>query len=441
MGNIINISTLENWRNQYRYGLYGHKLITVGGEVYTRHFIVIKNRFDIIVRFTGLHNYVGVYDGKVFAPLVSDAETKLRYVCMLLNYVLVENYSKYRIDHVFKINREVLEFFFRDYAQEILPNGKHRGKQSVEKCVHAVTMFFRKLRRKFGFTVLLSESDLVTEATVFDKRGRVKQRKHPAFQVRGFISCDTVFRDLPTKAFQTLLNLAFRYTPDIAFALCLQAFAGLRAGEAMNVRQESSPLGNGIIFTYFEDEARKVEIDLTRELPLRGDGVIVGKIKKERKQCVYPPFIKVFCYGYERHKAFLASKRFEAKYCPMFINSKGLAMTYDDYARRFAALIDNHLRPVLLKSDDHECRIYGQLLYENKLGLHTLRHWFSVQLVLYGEDIAQIQYWRGDSNPESALLYLQNKGDLMRELEACGNLLADLLMNCGEKEFERFEKP
>lgn len=50
-----------------------------------------------------------------------------------------------------------------------------------------------------------------------------------------------------------------------------------------------------------------------------------------------------------------------------------------------------------------------------------------------GEDIAGLQYWRGDSNPESALLYLQNKGDLMRELSAANDLLADFMMTEGEK--------
>jgi len=58
----------NNWRIQYRYGLYSHKLIAANGEVYARHFIVVKNRYGLIARFTRLHNYVGVYDGKVFAP-------------------------------------------------------------------------------------------------------------------------------------------------------------------------------------------------------------------------------------------------------------------------------------------------------------------------------------------------------------------------------------
>ena len=439
MSRVIELSGYSGWRKEYRYALYAHRLIAQNGEVYTRHFIVIKNRFGLIVRFTRLHNYVGVYDGKIFAPLVSNAETKMRYVCMMLNYVLIENFHKFRVDHVFAINREALDGFFRDYAQKPLEDGRYRGKQSIEKCVHAVTLFFRRMRHKFGASVLLKESDLVIETTVYGKHSKPRQQKRPAFQVKGFPGHKTTFRELPTKAFQMLLNLAFRYAPDIAFSLCLQAFAGLRAGEVLNVRQEISPLGSGLFITYFEGDVRKVEIDLTREIPLRSDGVIVAKIKKERKQCVYPPFIKAFTFAYEHHKAYLLSKHFEKSFCPMFINKRGQAMTYDTYASRFSVLVEKHFRPVLLACDDKECRIYGQLLYENKLGLHALRHWYSVQLVLNGEDIAQIQYWRGDTNPESALLYLQNKGDLVRELESVGNVFVEMLMKNGEMEAEIFD--
>ena len=388
----------------------------------------------MIVHFTTLHNYVGIYDDKVFVPLVSDAETKLRYVCVMLNYVLVDNYDRFQIDHVFKVSRESLECFFRDYAQEALPDGSYRGAQSIEKCVRAVVMFFRKLRRRYSTAVLLCEKDLVVETVKRSRHGKPRPQKQPAFQVKGFGSQKNTFRELPTKAFAILLNLAFRYAMDIVFAICLQAFAGLRAGEAMSVRQEGSPLGSGLIVTFVESEVRKIEVDLTREFPLRSDGVICGKIKKERRQCVYPPFIKAFYTAYEYHKAFLAGKTFESDYCPMFINNKGLAMTYDDYYRRFSMLVDNHFRPALLENDDPECRIYGQLLYENKLGLHALRHWYSVQLVLYGEDIAQIQYWRGDKSPESAFEYLQNKGDLVKELESTGEIFTSVLMAQGQAE-------
>lgn len=438
IGGIIINNTIHlpeqagDWRSRYHYGLYSHRLLTQDGIAYTRPFIVVKNTYGVIVRFTNFHNYTGIYENKVFAPITSDAETKLHYICKMLNYVMIEHHADFHIDHVFKVNREALERFFRGYALEQLPGEKHRGAQSIEKCVYAVTAFFWKLRWKFGGYMLLTKEDLYTEKTVFNKYGKAKKRKLPAFQVRGIPQTSDVFRDLPTKAFRILINLAFRYAPDIAFAICLQAFAGLRAGEVCNVRQEGAPMGSGLIFTWIEARVVKVEIDLTRELPMRSDGVICGKIKKERKQCVYPPFLEAFTTAYEHHRKFLITRSFEKEHMPMFINSRDMAMTYDDYARRFTALVDDHFRPVLLECDDTECRIYGQLLYENRLGLHALRHWFSVQLVLHGEDIAQIQYWRGDKNPESAFAYLQDKGDLVGELEAANEFLAEILMERGE---------
>jgi integrase len=150
---------------------------------------------------------------------------------------------------------------------------------------------------------------------------------------------------------------------------------------------------------------------------------------------VYPPFIQAFCAAYEHHKTWLAAHGFEADYCPMFVSENRLAMRYQNYSRRFDKLICR-LRKQLFGSEDPEMRIYGQLLYENRLGLHALRHWFSVQLVLHGEDIAQIQYWRGDRSPESALVYLQNKGDLIRELNAGSELLTDILMSEGAVQFD-----
>ena len=117
--NIINFQTGQSdWRQNYRYSLYNHKLIAANGEVYTRPFIVIKNHYGVIIRFTTLHNYAGIFENKVFVPVTSDSKAKLHYICMMLNYVLIERYVDFRIDHVFKVSREMLERFFRDYATE-----------------------------------------------------------------------------------------------------------------------------------------------------------------------------------------------------------------------------------------------------------------------------------------------------------------------------------
>lgn len=79
------------------------------------------------------------------------------------------------------------------------------------------------------------------------------------------------------------------------------------------------------------------------------------------------------------------------------------------------------IRPILLNSEDREVVEYGMMLMETKISPHIFRHWFSVRLTLYGESIAGLQYWRGDKSPESALLYLQNKGELEKQLRQVSN--------------------
>jgi integrase len=432
--NIISLPLGGINRKDYRYGLYFRKLTAPGGAVYTRPIIVLRNRFGDIVRFTRLHSFAEPFSGSVSAPLTSSSNEKLYHVCAMLNYILIEQYDRFGIDHIFHVNWEAINTFFHIYAYEQSVNGKFRSRETIERCVNNVADFFRRLKSKHGGYVLLEIDELFTEKTGFNRHGQQITKQVPLFQVKHIPHYTETFRELPTKAFKILLNLAFRYAPDIALAICLQAFAGLRAGEVCNVRQECSPVGSGIILTRTGDGLRKVEIDLTRELPMRSDGVFVGKIKRERKQCIYPAFLQAFNTAYGYHRAWLSCKDFEADYCPMFVNSKGLALTYKNYSLRFENLITSHFRKALLGDEDPMMRIYGQLLYENKLGTHALRHWYSVQLVLRGEGIAQIQYWRGDKSPESAFAYLQNKGDLISELEYSGGQLIDLLMDEGAKE-------
>ena len=420
-------------RSTYRYAVYEHKLITTNGLVFPRSLIVIKNRYGVIVCFTGLHKYISkVYRGNnICQPMAADNKAKMHYICSMLNYILVDNYSKFKVNHIFSMSKSILDAYIQGFALAKMSNGKYRGRQSVEKCVYAVTEFFSNLIKKFDGYTLLCKEDLYNEKNIFNNRGKIEKKQFPDFQVRIMPEHKTIFRDIPTKVFEILLNQAFVHAKDIAFAICLQAFAGLRPGEALNVRQDHSPLGCGITITTSEEKIRKAEIDLTVEYILRSDGVVCGRIKKERIQRVHPAFLKPFKVAYKLHNEFLNTRNYESEYCPMFVNNLNMAMTYDDYYNRFKKLITQHLRPLLLNHKNAECRLYGQLLYENSLGLHSLRHWFSVQLVLMGEDIAQIQYWRGDSNPESALYYLQNKGDLIKELSFTNERLAEFMMNGG----------
>lgn len=429
------MNTEENsvWRSHFHYAVYEHRLVAEQAMVYARSFIVIKNQYGVIIRFTNLHKFVGVYENQVFRPITSDAREKMLYVCSMLNYIIIENYEKYGMDHVFEITKSAVSDFFRDFAVQKMTDGRYRGSQSVEKCISSVTLFLRKLCWKYGGYMKLKKDELYTDRMVFTRNGKIQKSKKPDFQVAVIPKESSIFRDIPTKIFEKLVNLAFCYSPGIAFGICIQAFAGLRPGEVCNVRQEGSHQGSGLIITTVDDVVKQIEIDISREYAMRSDGVICGKIKKERKQRVYPPFLSAFGRAYEWHKQYLNGKKYEAEYAPMLVNSKGLAMTYEDYCGKFKKLVEEYLRPELLVSEDAECRIYGQLLYEHSLSPHALRHWYSVQLVLNGEDIAQIQYWRGDTSPQSAFDYLQNKGDLTKELETVNNQLSIFMLEEGKK--------
>ena len=409
-----------------RYGVYTFRTATRDGTVYARSFLVIRNGYGVIVRFTRLQDYAGF---KNYKPITSNAEKKLYYVCGMLNYVLVDHGRRFGIRHVFGITAEMLQEYFDFYASAAKADGVYRSRDSILKCIGAVTAFMANLVWKFGGHMKLSRQDIYRDEIAYDRNGRRYHRAVPLFQAVGMPVRRRIFRDIPYKVFEILIPMAFRYSRDIAFGLCLQAFAGLRAGEVLSVRQECSPLGKGITFTEIGGRVVKAVIDVEQEVLIRDDDVEVSMIKKERLQGVYPAFLKAFCKAYEIHKEYLSGRTFDRDYWPMFINRNGEAMTYESYRIRFHDLVNNHLRPYLIQSADPELRLYGQLLYENQLGTHALRHWFTVQLVLRGEDIGAIQYWRGDSSPDSAFEYLQNKGDLTRELEAAGDRLVELLIS------------
>ena len=67
MAEIIPVNGQSGWRNDYHYAVYEHKLVTADGMTYPRSFIVIKNRYGVIIRFTRLHNFAGAY-GAIVQP-------------------------------------------------------------------------------------------------------------------------------------------------------------------------------------------------------------------------------------------------------------------------------------------------------------------------------------------------------------------------------------
>ena len=82
----------------------------------------------------------------------------------------------------------------------------------------------------------------------------------------------------------------------------------------------------------------------------------------------------------------------------------------------------NEMIPIYLRSDDPELVLFGQTLMERSLSPHVFRHWFTVQLVLSGiNNPGILMKLRGDSSPESALTYIDSKGDLLKQYSKITN--------------------
>ena len=235
-----------------RYAVYSVRNTMKDGLIYTRSFIVVKNGYNVITRFTRFQEYAGIYVHGTYKPITATPETKLHFICHFLNYALVDHGSEFGLRHVFGVTKPMLEQFFSHYALEKQPDGSYRCQESVERCISTVTDFMSRLCSRFDGYMELSKSELYEEHTHMTRKGQIVRKQIPDFQVDGIPSADGPFRDMPTKVMEILLPMAFRYTEDIAFGLCLQAFAGLRAGEVCNVRQECSPLGAGIRFVEVE---------------------------------------------------------------------------------------------------------------------------------------------------------------------------------------------
>jgi len=214
----------------------------------------------------------------------------------------------------------------------------------------------------------------------------------------------------------------------------LSAFGGLRPSEACNVRRADSPLGAGMLFDVIDGELARVEIDISEELNIRSDLHSVGNIKKERRQQIPDIFLGAFRDSYNIYVNHIKNKKYEKDYGAFTVNKQGKAMTCDSYRKKFQTIIRDEMIPIYLASDDPEMVIYGRILMEHKLSPHVFRHWFTVQLVLSGIDNpGELMYWRGDTSPESALTYLQNKGDLEKQYRRVNNEVFDYLLWASKK--------
>lgn len=390
--------------------------------------IVIKGDLGFVVDngFTGLEAYVYPFCGRILPPeaIKSPSKQALLNVCNMLNYII----SHYPAKTMSDITADMVFRFFDYYRELPKADGTYITDSTLQTCVRSVSCFlanyalaYPECRCKPEDLLFAEFAESVEKQKTKRKRSRYKTIYIPIYRKKALEGKrNHPIREIPEAAIPMLLEMVKKYDPMIYFAVVLERYAGIRASEGMNIRQEDSPIRPtpGISITRIGTAIQKIEIDLTGEFRMRSDGVDVGKIKRRTDKLtpVYPPNNEIVYKAYLQHKELLSHTKYEADYRPMFVCRNGKAMTYQTYLIRFEKIVSKHLCPALLKSSDNKLVAFGQLLLSHKFPTHGLRHSFSVQLAIEGLDAAQIQAYRGDRNVDSSLVYLQNKGLLEDQL-------------------------
>ena len=403
---------------------YKHSLILGDSHIVTKQFIVIKSS-DSSLQFTIFHRYVK--SSSKIKSISDDGNKRFSYVIKFLNYVFGEK----GITSLNHLTLDMVKDFLMNYGLGTLPgDSKHRKKSTVKICINAVLDFLTLYLKEHKDKAILCPSDLYEITTFTNRRGRLIKRKEPKFDVYVDDSQteQSIFRDMPNAAFEMLFAHIAEYHKDLLMVVALGAFVGLRPSEACNVRREDSPLGAGILFHQSEGETFKVEIDLRKEMPLRSDLRPTGRIKKERMQAVPYIFLEIFLEVYNDYMSYLEGKKYEKDYGPLNLNKRGKALTYDVYYQRFRRIIREEMIPIYLRSDNAEVVFFGQLLQEHNISPHIFRHWYTTQLVLSGvSEISELMSARGDKSPDSAWVYLQNKGEIAKQYEQVNDGVFDYM--------------
>ncbi len=388
--------------------------------------IVLKDELGCVIKTTGYEIFCHQY-GEPISISGPESEYMYVYPCVALNY-LFENYD---VSSLKDVTPGMVEAFLKKFPEREGKRGVYVGQQAIDRCNMAVSNFFANAANtEKGWSRYLILKEIAVKGRVRTKHCYVPRFKIKAKQCERFLP----LRDIPMSFCEKLYALALQEDPMIAFAIAAGVTCGLRGGEIVNLRQPGSPLtaNDCIRFTPYIGMPNTITIDLNTEFIMRSDGKQVGKIKKERTVKVYKGYIGAFTEAYNRHMRLLSNTRCEEEFRPMFIGRDGKAMTERTLRNRFAALVRRLTTPLVLSDDPDEVALGNQLL-NNRIGLHVLRHCFTVRLLLDTEDISLVQQYRGDASPESAETYLNNKSVLVDYAERGHEAALRDLANIGKK--------
>lgn len=352
-------------------------------------------------------------------------------ICQFLQYVLIDNYERFRIRDIREVTKSMVQLWLNEYASKPTRNGYYPREQTIVFYRNTVCQLLWMLCHMYAKKMkYLRKSDVLEKHYIekITKNGYEKQNKITLLY-KLYADCyDTgtglrkLNRDMPGIIIPLFIRIAEVHDPEMVLAIVLSSYMGFREGEICNVRQDYSIFGQGFYFTREEGEVTSIQVNLLKEYPLRSDGIPVGSIKRKRTASAFGAFVPVIAFYYQRHMELIKDKPCEDSKPMFFCRYKSgktgvyMAMTVDDYRKRINRLFEKVL-DYCKYSDNLELQAFRDKMISMQYtwGAHAFRHWFTVRLIQYGVSVAQLQELRGDNSEKSAQDYLKEKGELYKE--------------------------
>ena len=276
-------------------------LSTYGGDFWNEYIQNHKEYDRLFMRMYKSFVYF-LQDGTETINDVTEEKIVLtnKYSIAELNEMLQnKNFEKNYIACMNELTVEMVQEFLTSYGIKC-----EKKKSTVDRCMDDVMVFLVNYKRS-NKDFPISQDDLFFTKKVRTRNNRTQTVKIPKFRIEYEDSNGIIFRDMPQEAFEIIYANIFNNHKRILMAVALQAFAGLRPSEALNVRRTDSVLGAGLMFEMVNGIITDVSIDLNKEYNLRSDLMKVGGIKKERTQKVFIDFLPEFIKAYNEYMDYM----------------------------------------------------------------------------------------------------------------------------------------
>lgn len=431
---------------KYRFKVLKTKYVHLGEVIYIFTIVIKDILTDVVVEITEFADHI-LYRVPRDVSAYTSGENDVHGICDFLNFLFFDERLVKRIGEV---TVEMAGSYLNCYAGGgRSKNGDIPERAQIRSRRCAISIFLETLAY-YRYMDHIFVGDLITRHDYIESSS---QRKRTSFSynlpvryvTRPTGEIQQLNRDMPLEIAQRFIDMAQVHDPEIVFAIVLMLYVGLRGGDVCNVYRGIRGKHQGILTTsisYTGADGRKkykvesMEICLLHEYSLRSDGVRQGEVKCERIQPVFTRFLETVVYFYTYHMNLIKDKPCETidGIRPMFLSKnkdvdKGvyMAMTASGLRDRINNLYYKYVLPSC-KDDPNPnlARYYLQMQQGHTWGKHAFRHYYTVLLLYFGVDDANLlKVYRGDKSEKSAQTYIRNKGVLL-------NLYKDTLQKIGD---------